>query len=405
MWASKYIKGIKENGIKQTLVLFYQLKLDSYMQKLLTIIYKRFPLKDFIVIMSHDDFDCNGGAFYDYLIKKGYNEKYKIVWIIRHKAPNMLPKNVYAFKYFRPSIVKDYYISRAKILISEDFIIGKVRKDQKAYYFTHGHGGFAIKNVVGKIVIPDTIDYCLVSSHHLDEIESKAWSMPYPNNKMLNLGFPSNDVLFAPDLKTSHIIKKDEFDLTILWMPTFRKLWVGRNDSSRDYEYGIPLIESAELMAALKRYLAEKNYCLIIKIHPMQAKETYIKLKQEENRNLIVLDGSDVKAKSITNQQLYVLADLMISDYSTAVFPFMLLNKPIGFVLSDLSDYSIGLSMEAEDVMVGYKIYSYDNFIRFVDDAAGKKDIFYKKRTETVKYLYDYIDGNSCERIVQHMGL
>ena len=43
------------------------------------------PLKNIIIIESHNDFDCNGGAFYNYLIKNNYNEKYLIVWLLKNK--------------------------------------------------------------------------------------------------------------------------------------------------------------------------------------------------------------------------------------------------------------------------------------------------------------------------------
>ena len=51
---------------------------------------------------SHNDFDSNGGAFYNYLIQNEYNKKYKIVWLIKHKESLnvQLPKNVaYVMQY------------------------------------------------------------------------------------------------------------------------------------------------------------------------------------------------------------------------------------------------------------------------------------------------------------------
>lgn len=403
MWLLNYIK---EKGIKRAFVVLYEYKIDLFLQKIMSILFRKSKLKNIIIIMSHDDFDNNGGAFYDYLIKNHYNQKYKIVWILNHKKPDELPENVYGFKYLRPSIKKDYYICCAKILTADDLIIKKVKKDQKSYYLTHGHGGISIKNIGGITVLPDTVDYCLVSSFNIAEMNAKAWSIPYPSEKLINLGLPSNDVLFEKEIKTSHIVKKDEYNYIILWMPTFRKQKTGRNDSDKDYEYGIPLIETSEDMKKLKRYLTEKNYCLIIKMHPFQDENTYINLKKERSHNLIVLDNKEMKKREITNQQLYVLSDIMLNDYSSAMFPFLLLNRPMGFVLSDLKNYKRGISIEnLDEFMVGEKIYTFAELIHFMDESASGKDSFLKKRTELRDYLYDYIDGNSCERIVKHMGL
>lgn len=53
--------------------------------KTLNLLYKRKKLLDVIIIESHNDFDSNGGAFYDYLIKNNFNAKYKIVWLLKNK--------------------------------------------------------------------------------------------------------------------------------------------------------------------------------------------------------------------------------------------------------------------------------------------------------------------------------
>lgn len=61
-----------------------------------------------IVIESHNDFDFNGRAFYNYLVKNNYNEKYLIVWLLRNKnnAKRKKPKNVKTYGRFSPAISK-----------------------------------------------------------------------------------------------------------------------------------------------------------------------------------------------------------------------------------------------------------------------------------------------------------
>lgn len=88
----KVIRYIKKNGIRRTIQVINEYKLDKAVNKLVALITKNIPLKDYIVIESHDDFDCNGGAFYDYLIEHGYNKKYKIIWMLKHKKPQNLPE-------------------------------------------------------------------------------------------------------------------------------------------------------------------------------------------------------------------------------------------------------------------------------------------------------------------------
>ena len=116
----KVIRYIKKNGIRRTIQVINEYKLDKAVNKLVALITRNIPLKDYIVIESHDDFDCNGGAFYDYLIEHGYNKKYKIIWMLKHKKPQNLPENVYAFKLHQPSFRKSYYASVAKYLTADN---------------------------------------------------------------------------------------------------------------------------------------------------------------------------------------------------------------------------------------------------------------------------------------------
>ena len=79
------IKYLQENGVKRAMKVLYDYKLELLLEKIVFVFTKHKNLNDVIMIESHNDFDCNGGAFYNYLIKNGYNKKYKIVWLVRKK--------------------------------------------------------------------------------------------------------------------------------------------------------------------------------------------------------------------------------------------------------------------------------------------------------------------------------
>ena len=83
---------LKKNGIKHVIKIIWRYKIDLIIKQIMGVFLKNSKLKDIIVIESHNDFDCNGGAFYKYLIRKGYNKKYKIVW--RLKNPKLIKGNL-----------------------------------------------------------------------------------------------------------------------------------------------------------------------------------------------------------------------------------------------------------------------------------------------------------------------
>ena len=42
-----------------------------------------FPMNDEIILESHPDMTCNSYALYQYMLKRGLNQKYKLTWLVR----------------------------------------------------------------------------------------------------------------------------------------------------------------------------------------------------------------------------------------------------------------------------------------------------------------------------------
>ncbi len=395
------IKYLKQNGIKHAVDVFYQYKLGRILLKIFKPFFARLPLQDKIIIESHNDFDCNGGAFYDYLIKLGYNKKYKIVWLLKNRKPKNLPKNVVALKLYGPSIRKTYHICTAKYFLADNVITEKVRKEQISIYC--GHGSIGLKNCKGLCNISPTADYFLAPSENYAPILADQLSCENWEKKAIYLGYPSHDVLFEQIDDEFLKITPESYSKKIVWMPTFRRGGgFNRSDSTKELPLGIPLIESQEDFARLDNFLAKNNILLVIKLHPMQDADTYKDLKS--THNIKVLTGTDVKRLNIDNSRLLNCADALLSDYSSAAYNFLLLNRPLGFVLSDLKDYKIGLCVDnPEFFLAGHEIYNFDDFVAFFEDVAADRDEYKQKRETLLPWLYKYRDGRSCERLLEFL--
>ena len=396
------IEYIRKKGIKHFFTVFYQYTIDAALRKCILPFVKRKPLKDTVIIESHNDFDCNGGAFYNYLVEQGYNERYKIVWLLKHSKPKSLPKNVKAYYLFRPSWRKNYHVCTAKYLCADNTVTPKERAEQRSFYLTHG--AVALKNVKGVLTVPPTVDYVLCTSKAYAPILSDQFSIG-PDTQMLPIGVPSEDVFFQSIPDEYEKLTDKKYQKRILWMPTFRKGGgAGRNDSVGDLPLGIPLVESHEMLTRLNEYLASQNILLVIKLHPMQDPETYRGL--EETDFIRVLNGQTVKERAIDNYRLLMGSDALLSDYSSISFAFLRLDRPIGFVLSDLKDYKLGLSVEdPEPYLAGQKIFDFDGMLSFIKSVAEEKDLYAEKRHALQDYLFDYRDGNAAKRLADFMGL
>lgn len=397
------IKYLKKNGIKHTLEIVYVYKLEDILERLMYLVTRNIELKDTIMIESHNDFDCNGGAFYNYLIKNGYNRKYKIVWLVRKKVTDDLPENVETVPLYGPNLRKAYYVCTSKYFTFDCEYVRKMRDNQIMVYCSHGAGG--LKNAKGKLQVPPYVDYILVQSKAYAPIQANQWSVTYPDKRIIAIGYPAQDIFFD-ESKSDEIrkITSRKYKKVILWMPTFRKGGgYHRNDSRKEQKLGIPLIETQEQYLKLNNYLAENDVFLIIKIHPKQDLEN---LKIKDESNIKVLTGETVKKLEIDNYALMKCADALISDYSGAAYEYLQLDRPIGYVLDDVNDYIAGFVVEdIHTLIAGAEIYNFEQLESFIVNVVSENDSFKERREKIRNYIYEYHDANSSKRLVELLGL
>lgn len=396
------IQYLRANGFKRAIEVLWKYKIEIVLEKIINIFTKNKPLQNKIVIESHNDFDCNGGAFYNYLVDNGYNKKYKIVWLVRKKVEKKLPKNVESVPLYGPSIRKAYHMCTAKYFTYDCEGGKKIRQDQIIVYCSHGAGG--LKNVKGKILIPDDVNYILVQSERYAPIQANQWSVSLDNKRLVSIGYPSHDVFFDDNFNEIEKITKDKFKKIILWMPTFRKGGgFNRNDSLKEQKLGIPLIESLEEYTSLNDKLKKMDILLIIKIHP---KQDLSNLGIKKLSNIIVLTANDVKKLNVDNYRLMKCTDALISDYSGAAYDYLQLNKPIAYVLDDMNEYKIGFVVDdIHKLIAGQEIYNIEDMMKFIKDVSDENDIYKDKREEIKNYIYEFNDGNSCERLAKLLKL
>lgn len=395
------LKYINEHGFEYTAKIIDKYKIEDILNRIAYFFTKFLPLKNFIVIESHNDFDSNGGALYDYLIEHGYNKKYKIFWLLKNKKNKGLPSNVKAFYLYKPSIKKAIIIARAKYIFTCQDCIGSSRKDQISVYLTHG--GFGLKRWRGKMRLPSNLTYVLMPSIQLNQIERFNYEIENKKVKSLILGYPEDDILYKPSNNELSKITSKKYKKVFLWMPTFRKTKDGRNDTSLKGGIGIPIFNKLDDVKKLNEELSKNNSLLIIKIHPMQDLKT---VKIRELSNIIVLDGISVKKLNVDNYQLMKDTDALISDYSSAAYDYMHLNRPIGFTMDDVKDYKLGLIVDNPEKLIGGKIIKNNvEFLEFIQEVLDGKDTYKVKRNRVFDTVFDYHDGNSCERLVKFLKL
>ena len=396
------IEDYKRGGIKEILEITYKYRINKYMNFLMKPFLHKIPIKKVIVIESHNDFDSNGGALYEYMLEKGINNTYRIVWALKNKKKRKLPHNVDYFYLDKPSIKRIIYTNIACVFSADNTVIEKQRDGQVSIYLTHS--SFPMKDVRG--VYPDfeDVDYILAPAKEQWDLIIKQYGLKGNSNKLISLGFPVHDIMLVKDKSELKKVTRQEYKKVLLWMPTFRKGGGGnRNDSTKEYPYGVPLIYRNESVHIIDDVLKKHDILLIIKLHPMQNIDQLIKI---ETDNICMLTGEDVKRMNVDNYRLLRCVDALISDYSSIAMDFLLCDRPIGYVLEDTYEYQHMLPVENyESYLAGMVINDVEDMINFIIEVSKGDDAYKERRKWLKKQIFEFDDDCSRERILKAMNI
>ena len=113
------------------------------------------------------------------------------------------------------------------------------------------------------------------------------------------------------------------------------------------------------------------------------------------------ITDTDLSRYDVQVNQLLENADILLTDYSSVFYEFLLLNRPIGFMLKDMEDYSRGfLSDDPLSEMPGGKIYSLSQLKEFIINCNMNIDPYEDERNRIKKKVYRYFDSNNCKRLL-----
>ncbi len=361
-------------------------------------------LQNYILFESAPDFSDNTLRVFNELVKRGVNKKYKLIWILNSdenlnsnrfsdvRNVKTVSRNSRIFRY--------YYCYTARLMICCNNFLPKRNKKQKVVFLGHGA---AIKDVRGKYEVPESYsdDKGITLSDFTAKYDAK--TLNAPSDFMIPLGYPRNDVLFENkiDLEKLFKLKANKY---IYWLPTFRQHC--RAEDRRCSSIAIPIIYNEDNAVRINEYAKSKNAAIILKPHPAQDLSYIKKLNLS---NILFIDNSFLKYNAVDNYRVLGSCDALITDYSSVMYDYMLVNKPIGLCWEDIEEYKkleglIFNDEELEAVTAGcFKIYNCEDFEAFINEVALDKDSLKQKREETCSFLHKYEDENSTARVADYI--
>lgn len=374
-------------------------KIKLIIKKIIKYIFGLVPKKkNKIIFESHSDFCDSSRVLYDYL--KQY-KGYKFVWFVDNTSDfkNKNFKNTIFLDINKKRSLRNLFhvITSKYIFYTHRSIYWQDINKQVVINLTHGVG---IKNSKGKLEEDDKFSKVLSTSDNFVDITIDQYNTT--RDKVLVMGLPRNDLLFNKS-KLNLPFDIEKYDKVILWLPTFRK---HRKASYAEYENHktIPVFDSKGL-EELNDKLNTYNYLLIIKFHPAQDLTGF---NFNNYENIITMTNKELDKNDIQLYDFLRVADVLLTDYSSIGNDYMLLDRPIGYVIDDVNEFENGRGFCIEDYMdylPGEKIYNKEDFYKYLDVIASGKDNYKEQRNKVKLSYHKYLDGNYCKKLVEYLGL
>ena len=234
-------------------------------------------------------------------------------------------------------------------------------------------------------MISEKTDYLIVTSKNV--IGNYCEAFQISEDKIKPLGLPRMDYYFEDhDLDRLKREFSQKFNVSldkkiVLYAPTFR-----------DEEKYNNVFDYLDL-EKFNRELGDE-YVLALRLHP-KIRNFY---SEDISSKGQYVDVSDFESE----QELMLLSDIMITDYSSIMIEYSALNKPTVFFTYDLDYYLAnerGFYYDFETTVPGPIVHTSDELI----DAIKNERFDKSKISEFVKTQFDEIDGHSSERIVDYL--
>ena len=333
---------------------------------------------------------------YEKMLEK--NMDYKYIWCFKERKD--IPGNAIQVKRF--SLRYYYYLARAKYWVSNSRIPKSLNKREENIYLQTWHGT-PLKRLVFDMNDVHSADPNYKKNFYQ---QSRRWdylSSPNPysskifrrafkfDKTMLEFGYPRNDILYQKNNEKDINILKDQLGIpkdkkVILYAPTWRD---DEFFSKGNYKFTLKL----DLAKMQKSFGNE--YIILLRTHYFIANQ--LDVSGFEGFVYDVAQYDDIA-------ELYLMSDILITDYSSVFFDYANLKRPILFYTYDLEKYQNtlrGMYINMETGLPGpllmttdEVVHSISNIDKVMNEYKDRYDAFYQD-------ICTWDDGCASEKTIE----
>ena len=319
----KIVKMIKNPRVRNKTITLY--------------VFNKMKLKEnWVVFESFMGRNCSGQPKYVYkYLQEAYGDKYKCIWVVDRKGVEIPGKHKtckrFSLKYY-------YYMNRSKYWVNNMRQPLSIPRREETVMLATWHG------TPLKRLVFDMDDVHSANPRYKDVVfkQTRAWDYLLSDNpfsterfqscfrfekeKILEYGYPANDPMYAPDREEQAAKIKEKLGIpkdkkVILYAPTWR--------DDQFYEAGQYGFELDLDVNRLQEEFGDE-YVLLLRLHYFIVDQLDLSKYGD-----FTVDGSSYD--DITD--LYLISDMLITDYSSVFFDYANLKRPVLYYTYDLDKY------------------------------------------------------------------
>ncbi len=306
----------------------------------------------------------------------------------------LLPSAVNAFR-------SGYHLARARMFAVDDYFLPMylVRPRAGTTFVQVWHASGAFKRFgysvldktfgqtdafVRRVAIHSNYDVCLVSAKRFAPYYAEAFRQPMDRFDS-SIGIPRTDVFFGERRAAAEARVRARYPLparrTILYAPTFRGETISRARSPEELDLG-----------ALQQALGD-DHVVLLRQHPFVRDARPIEPALAD----FVVDVSDYHDIN----ELMLVSDVLVTDYSSAIYEYSLLGRPMAFFAPDHAAYEQerGFYFDFRSGVPGPIFETTDALAGWLRTGEFDLDRVATFRAES----FDVADGHATERFVDQL--
>lgn len=368
---------------------------------------KVLPVKKQVILFESNlgrNYTGNPRAIYEEMVRQGLDKKYQCIWFFEDPMTK-IPGHAKVIKRARFKYL--YYMATAKVWVFDcrqpEFLI----KRKQTSYIQTWHGTPLKKLALDMEQVDSVVSSSIEEYHQQFRKNTATWDylisqndfsteifkrcFDFAKKPILEVGYPRNDILFHKNhkeaidkLKKAYGVPADK--KVILYAPTWR--------DNEFYVHGAYKFSSPMDFDLMREALADE-YVILVKYHYLIAEH---------------IDWSEYQGfvysfdETVDISRLYLLADMLITDYSSVMFDYSLLKRPMFFFAYDLETYKDNLRGFYFDFMEEAPGPISKDTNQLLEDIKGYNKEIWEQKYQAFAEKYNHVDdGNASKHVVKQI--